>query len=152
MRRRSSTCPRSVFPATEGALVENGLDETIGIEDGPLTTFFGPPIDLDGTDNDGDGDLTDDLIPLAGTAAADWDRSGSPTDNPALPTDINFLEMNTCDNDGAGVPDAAPDDVLAGFVDWDILRYSFRDFAVLPGRTRTARACRRSSTGRRRIG
>ena len=49
-----------------------------------------------------------------------------------MPSDINFLEMDTCDNDGAGVPDAAPDEVLTGFVDWDILRYSFREPPFFP--------------------
>lgn len=118
---------RDVYPATAGTLVENALDETIGIEDDDFITFFGPPINLDGIDNGPtpDGDLTDDLIMATGTGAIDWDQNNVSNDNPATPTDINFAERTGCGGAG-GAPDPTPDDELDGYVDWDNLQYNFR--------------------------
>lgn len=125
---------RTLDPASSGALVEDQLDEPSGVEGGPFISYYGPPVDLDGIDNppNPDGDLTDDWLPIAGNAAADWDQDGDANDSPAAPSDINFMEIRGCDNDGANTPDAAPDDTLDGYVDWDILRFNFRDSPYFP--------------------
>lgn len=122
----------TALPATAGELVEDALNEPIGIEAGPFLSFFGPPADVDGVDNDGDGDLADDLVPVQGSDPADWDQNGVATDNPAAPSDINFFDSDGCDGGGSGVPDASPDDTLGGFVDWDLLQYNFRDSPFFP--------------------
>lgn len=118
---------RDAYPTTAGVLIENALDENIGIEDDDFLTFFGPPINADGIDNGPtpDGDLTDDLIMAIGTGPIDWDQNNASDDNPAAPTDINFAERTGCGGAG-GTPDPAPDDDLAGHVDWDALQYNFR--------------------------
>ena len=123
---------RTEDPAGDGTLVENDLDEPLGIGDVPFISYHGPPADLDGgIDNNGDGDATDDWLTVVGGAPVDWDNDGDATDDPAQPTDINHLEITGCTSAG-GVPDPAPDQELAGFVDWDILMLNFRDSPFFP--------------------
>lgn len=119
---------RSALPGG-GPLKEDTLDETIGIADGAFVTFYGPPVNLDGIDQRGDGNLADDWLMGAGSGNINWDNNGANTDNPATPTDINFLGIEGCglDENGAGAPDPAPSETLAGFVDWDIIRFDFRN-------------------------
>ncbi|MEM7120152.1 MAG: CARDB domain-containing protein [Pseudomonadota bacterium] len=119
---------RSVLP-TSGALVEDDLDETIGIQDGAFLTFYGPPRDVDGIDQGDDGDFNDDWAVGLGAGAIDWDFDGSADDNPATPTDLNFLGIIGCglDKSGAGAPDDDAADTLTGHNDWDNIQIGFRD-------------------------
>ena len=118
---------RTNYPTSTGVLNEANLDETIGIENDDFVTFFGPPIDLDGIDNGPtpDGDLADDMIPATGNAPINWDQMGGASDNPAVPTDINFAKRRGCGGTD-GSPDPAPSDDLEGHFDWDNLQYNFR--------------------------
>ena len=113
---------RTVLP-TAGSLVENSLDETIGIQDSAFVTFYGPPADVD-------GDGSNDWLLGTGSGAIDWDFVGGADDDPAQPSDINFLAIPGCglDWDWNGAPDGTPTETLTGFIDWDIIEIGFRDF------------------------
>lgn len=107
---------RDALP-TSGFLKEDALNETIGIQDGGFTTFYGPR------------DASGDFQVGNGFGSIDWDADGTMDDNPAEPTDINFLGIWGCglDDDGAGEPSNNPTETLNGFVDWDIIQIGFRD-------------------------
>lgn len=107
---------RDALP-TSGFLKEDALNETIGIQDGGFTTFYGPP------------DASGNLQVGNGFGSIDWDADGTPDDNPAEPKDINYIGVWGCglDDDGVGEPSNNPTETLNGFVDWDIIKIGFRD-------------------------
>ena len=100
-----------------GTLDEQSLDETIGIEDGELITFFGPPADLDGINQGGAvTPLEDDWHLGQGSGPIDWDQDGAI--ETAEPTDINDLGIAGCPPD--------PGEKLHGHDDWGNLVFNFR--------------------------
>ncbi|HEU4855292.1 MAG TPA: hypothetical protein VFS89_08415 [Nitrosospira sp.] len=102
--------PSGIFDYSRNTLPtlkENNLNENLGIQDGSFITFYGPP-DMSGNWNLGQG-----------TGPIDWDLDGDPTDNPAVPSDINNLGIKGCR--------ASPNDTLEGFDDWANLQFNFRD-------------------------
>ena len=108
---------RDILPGT-GILNESNLDETIGIQDGVLNTVYGPPVNFDGVDRGGDGDLTDDWLIGSGIGTIDWNNNGNPTEVNAR-ADINNLEIPDCE--------PSPNQILRGYNDWANLRYAFRN-------------------------
>lgn len=113
---------RAALPGA-GSLVENDLDETLGIEDGTLQTFHGPPIDINGIDENGDGDLTDDWSLGAGSGSIDWNLDGQIDTDVA--SDINNLEIGGCGS-------SADPQTLVGLDDWSSLHFNFRDSEFFP--------------------
>lgn len=110
---------RNVYP-NSGFLRENNnsLNENIGIQDQSFLTFFGPPLDLNGIDDNGDGDFTDDWLRGIGSGPIDWNNNGNPFEN--VSADINNLEIGGCG--------PSPGQTLNGYNDWANLVYNFRPF------------------------
>ena len=112
---------RAVLPGS-GELVEADLDETIGIQDSALQTWYGPPIDINGIDENGDGDFTDDWSLGQGIGSIDWNVNGNI--EPSVATDINNMDISGCRS--------TPGETLLGFDDWSNLIYNFRDSEFFP--------------------
>ena len=103
-------------------LDETNLDETVGIQDGSLLTWFGPKQDFT-------GDGTPDLLVGPGSGSVNWDWSldpgGAPTYQTSVSADINNTGMTNC---GASPGDKK----LAGANDWDNLVFDFRNSEFYP--------------------
>ncbi len=101
---------RSALPSS-GKIDESGPDEGVGIEDGGLITYYGPPADLDG------------IPPLdwqvgRGTGPIDWDADGMVDEPEGDKTDLNHLDVPGCG--------PSPGQTLHGHDDWSHLVYNFR--------------------------
>lgn len=105
-----------------GELVETDLDETSGLQDGALQTWYGPPANINGIDENGDGDFTDDWNLGQGTGTVDWNANGAIEGSVAA--DINDLEISSCGT--------TPGETLRSLDDWSSLVYNFRDSAFYP--------------------
>ncbi|NEP09173.1 MAG: hypothetical protein F6K14_02790 [Symploca sp. SIO2C1] len=117
---------RQALPAS-GTLNESSLDEMIGIQDSGFDTFYGPPIDRDGTDNNGDGDITDDFLVGQGIGPINWDNDDLNQISNSVNADINNLEIPRCGLNSSNNPNSTPGEVLDGFDDWNNLLFNFRE-------------------------
>jgi hypothetical protein len=116
--------PTGAFDYSHEALPpldETMLDETDGIQDGTLWTWFGPRQDVDG---DGNGDWLFGV----GNGQVNWnwsfDGSGAPTFQNNVAADVNNLGIRGCQ--------ASAGETLAGADDWGNLIFDFRSSRFYP--------------------
>ena len=98
-------------------LNENSLVEPIGVQSPYPITYFGPP----------SGISSATWFQGAGSGPIDWDKDGNPTEVPAAPTDINFLNFRGCGIDKQGNINTVLGQKLEGAEDWSHLVYNFRE-------------------------